>query len=314
MKNFFKLLVITVILFISFGFLNYCYAQNPVSGHVLYSDNYQPVSGGTVNAYNMADYSLLATTNINSDGSYYFQWLPGENIDVIGIPPCEPEGDGFMPAYHPNKMDWQSAVPIFPSVPLYDVNIYVTRIKGGGGNSFTSQISGTVKMNNAPFANAIVLAKQGDDYKGWGITNANGEYKIKGLPVGDYILICQRIGTTTATQNVKLTNDGLKDISFNLEYAKKAETVTVDKFTVSQNYPNPFNPTTKIDFSIPKDGTVKLAVYSLTGQLVKEIMNEYKTAGSYTASFDGTNVASGVYFYTISFGDFTQTKKMSLIK
>ena len=146
------------------------------------------------------------------------------------------------------------------------------------------------------------------------MTDANGNYKIKGLPQGDYILICQRIGTSTVTMNEKLSSDGLSNVNFILENAKKAESVTANKFSVSQNYPNPFNPTTKIDFTIPKDGTVKLAMYSLNGQLVKEIINEYKTAGTYTASFDGTNVASGVYFYTLSSGDFTQTMKMVLIK
>jgi subtilisin family serine protease len=85
-------------------------------------------------------------------------------------------------------------------------------------------------------------------------------------------------------------------------------------FSLAQNYPNPFNPTTKIQYSIPKAGTVKLVVYDLLGRQVTTLVNERKQAGVYSASFDGTNLASGIYFYRIEAGDFTAVKKMVLIK
>jgi len=80
------------------------------------------------------------------------------------------------------------------------------------------------------------------------------------------------------------------------------------------NYPNPFNPTTKIKYEINKDADVKIVIYNILGQVVKSLVNEFKKAGSYNAIFDGSNIASGVYFYRIEAGDFVQAKKMVLVK
>jgi hypothetical protein len=85
-------------------------------------------------------------------------------------------------------------------------------------------------------------------------------------------------------------------------------------YTLSQNYPNPFNPKTVIKFQIPKQDNVKLVVYDILGKEVITLVNEKKQAGEYKIEFDGTNFASGVYFYKITTGDFNQTKKMVLIK
>ncbi len=82
----------------------------------------------------------------------------------------------------------------------------------------------------------------------------------------------------------------------------------------SYNYPNPFNPSTDIKYSIPKDVNVKITVYNIAGEEVIILVNEYKSAGNYSVKFDGTNLASGIYFYRIKAGDFTDTKKMVLIK
>jgi hypothetical protein len=85
-------------------------------------------------------------------------------------------------------------------------------------------------------------------------------------------------------------------------------------YSLSQNYPNPFNPATVISFGIPKAGIVKLAVYDILGRTVATLVDEYKQAGNYKTDFDGTNLASGVYFYKLESGDFTANKKMLLVK
>lgn len=86
------------------------------------------------------------------------------------------------------------------------------------------------------------------------------------------------------------------------------------EYSLSQNYPNPFNPVTNIQFSIPKDGFVSLKIFNSRGQLVDTYTEGFMSAGKYNADFDGTKLASGVYFYTLTAGDFVQTKKMILIK
>jgi hypothetical protein len=86
------------------------------------------------------------------------------------------------------------------------------------------------------------------------------------------------------------------------------------KFALEQNYPNPFNPTTNINFSIPKAGNVKLAVYDILGNEVEVLLNGFQNPGNYTANFDFSKLASGTYLYRLTAGDFTDTKKMVLVK
>ena len=85
-------------------------------------------------------------------------------------------------------------------------------------------------------------------------------------------------------------------------------------FSLSQNYPNPFNPSTKIDFAIPKSSMVKLVVYNVLGAEVATLINENMQPGYHSVTFNGFNLASGVYFYKIIAGDFTAVKKMLLVK
>jgi hypothetical protein len=85
-------------------------------------------------------------------------------------------------------------------------------------------------------------------------------------------------------------------------------------YVLEQNYPNPFNPVTRINFSIPAEGFVSLDIYNSIGQKVASLVNENKTAGSYEVNFDAAKLSSGIYFYKISSGNFTETKKMILMK
>ena len=86
-------------------------------------------------------------------------------------------------------------------------------------------------------------------------------------------------------------------------------------YSLSQNYPNPFNPTTVINFGLPKAGLVKLVVYDIIGRVVATLVNnEFKEAGNYKVDFNALNLSSGVYFYRIETGSFTDIKKMVLIK
>lgn len=86
------------------------------------------------------------------------------------------------------------------------------------------------------------------------------------------------------------------------------------KFSLNQNYPNPFNPTTKINFDLAKASNVNLTVYNSLGQKVITIFEGTKPAGSYTASFNGSGLASGTYYYRLETEYFTETKKMQLVK
>jgi hypothetical protein len=86
------------------------------------------------------------------------------------------------------------------------------------------------------------------------------------------------------------------------------------EFILNQNYPNPFNPVTNIKYDLPKDVFVSIKVYDLLGREIKTLVNEFKNAGSYLVSFNGSEFASGIYFYRIQAGSFIQVKRMVLIK
>ncbi len=93
----------------------------------------------------------------------------------------------------------------------------------------------------------------------------------------------------------------------------------LNNYYLSQNYPNPFNPSTKINFSVPGASDVNITVYDINGQVVKNLLNEFKNSGNYSLNWDGKNdsgstVSSGTYFYQVRVGNFVQTKKMILLK
>jgi hypothetical protein len=85
-------------------------------------------------------------------------------------------------------------------------------------------------------------------------------------------------------------------------------------YSLSQNYPNPFNPVTVISFGLPKAGITKLVIYDVLGRVIKSLVNEHRDAGSYNVDFDASNIASGIYFYRLESGSFTDVKKMMVVK
>ncbi|MEP7145740.1 MAG: T9SS type A sorting domain-containing protein, partial [bacterium] len=94
----------------------------------------------------------------------------------------------------------------------------------------------------------------------------------------------------------------------------KTPGIVPDNFILYQNYPNPFNPKTTINYSIPVSGYVSLEVFDALGKEVYSLVNQKQYSGNYKAEFDGINLTSGIYFYQLRSGKFSETKKMLLIK
>lgn len=133
-------------------------------------------------------------------------------------------------------------------------------------------------------------------------------------------------GTTTEIQNYSYSDNvpagiytyRLKQIDFNGKF-EYSQTVEVDftgglSYVLDQNYPNPFNPATTISFVIKENGQVSLKVYNVLGDEVATLVNGELTGGVHTVQFDASTLSSGVYFYTLTAGNFTETKKMLLMK
>jgi photosystem II stability/assembly factor-like uncharacterized protein len=142
------------------------------------------------------------------------------------------------------------------------------------GDNWTQGYTGTTQLWD------VDVAVTGGCPQGWGVGATGTIVRITGFPVG-----------------VHNNNNEVPDV-----------------YILNQNYPNPFNPTTTISFAIPKAGNVELRVYDVLGREASLLVNEFKAAGSYSVDFDASELSSGVYYYTIRSGDFTQTKKMVLIK
>lgn len=87
------------------------------------------------------------------------------------------------------------------------------------------------------------------------------------------------------------------------------------QISLNQNYPNPFNPTTMISYELPNDQRVTLEIFNVYGQLIQTLVNDqHMSAGTHSVQFDASNLASGVYIYRLSAGEFTQSSRMTLIK
>lgn len=87
-----------------------------------------------------------------------------------------------------------------------------------------------------------------------------------------------------------------------------------DDYKLYQNYPNPFNPVTTIGYTIKKEGHVHLQVYNLVGQVIKVLVSEYQTPGTYEVEFDASELTTGVYLYKLQINGFSSVKRMTVIK
>lgn len=117
-------------------------------------------------------------------------------------------------------------------------------------------------------------------------------------------------------EKVYLSQKGLGKYNINIALA---EEIIPTEYQLYQNYPNPFNPTTTINYSLPENTIVNLYVYNSMGQLVKTLVSDYKSAGSYNVIWDSTNdfgniVSSGTYFYILRTNDKVFSNKMLLLK
>ena len=130
------------------------------------------------------------------------------------------------------------------------------------------------------------VIKDGDLYRMW----------LSGLP--DFFPFPGRIGYATAPV---ITGADEKPQILN-------------EFNLHQNYPNPFNPSTKIKYSIINKAMVIIKVYDILGNEIKTLVNEEKTIGNYEIEFDGRNLSSGIYLYRMQAGNFSDTKKLILIR
>jgi hypothetical protein len=145
-------------------------------------------------------------------------------------------------------------------------------------------------------------------------TNSGVNWTAQSTPVNQNLLSVQVVGNIIgwavgANGTILRTTNGGITIGI-----QQISSEVPKEFSLSQNYPNPFNPTTNIEFSITKSSFVNLTVFDASGREVETLMNGNLKAGTYNADWNAGKYTSGVYFYRITAGDYTETKKMILVK
>lgn len=264
-------------------------------------------------------------TDTDSLGAYTFQdVLPG-NYVVMALPL-----GNYAPAFYADdslSFRWKHATKIAVNGNTIDnINIYV-RPLGTSASGYTS-IVGSVSLSGGLTggslrAGAVVYAYRNNEIAGYSFTNAEGQYMISGLAPGQYSVFVDKAGyDESSVASVSASYDLLGNpqsgsANFTLNSVlgvNVVSTVVPELFTLEQNYPNPFNPSTTIRFALPAAAQTVLKVYNVVGQEVATLVNEYREAGTFEATFDASKLSSGIYFYALKAGDQTQARKMVLVK
>ncbi|MBO6620427.1 MAG: SusE domain-containing protein [Balneola sp.] len=170
---------------------------------------------------------------------------------------------------------------------------------------------------NADFSNPLFTIESDNDGSATALT---GTYAVIDSTLKDLgVLSGESIDLKWTVMAVASDSTRMAENAFNISFttmigvSNEPEELPLT-FKLNQNYPNPFNPTSTIQFTLPQSGDVRLDVFTITGQLVTTLVNSRMGSGEHSVTFDGSNLASGVYIYRIMAGNNVQTKRMTLIK
>ncbi len=263
------------------------------SSDTVYIGTIPVINSQDAKIYKLAGNTLTDVTNGQLPNRYPTDIHVNPNNSMIVYATFGGFGTGHVYRTTNGGSSWQNISGNLPDIPhqtvcidpLYQQNIYV-------GNDLGVYVSTNAGANWFTFATGMPYALVFD------LTVVNTSRNIRATTHGSGIyerdLIENPIGIEPVSNEIP------------------------KQFSLSQNYPNPFNPETKIKFSIPSVGTdlraVSLNIFDISGRLVKTILQKNLKPGSYEITFDASGFSSGAYFYRINAGDFTDTKKMILLK
>ena len=221
-------------------------------------------------------------TNVSFFGIPLYGWLDQDSIPVSG-------STFSLKGWYQFYPDSGDQVTIF--VWIYGPQGIVGRLEG---------------------ANTFVIGKKATAWTAFAV----GVPLLQGA-VGDTAAVYIWITEDTVSHSWHMGTYGLFDdfvLDNSVTGVKDNEFALPSNFSLAQNYPNPFNPSTQIEFTIPSMNHVTLKVYNVMGQEIAALLDENLERGRYKVPFDGSQLASGVYLYRIQAGNFTQSKKMLLVK
>jgi hypothetical protein len=180
-------------------------------------------------------------------------------------------------------------------------------------------VYGTIRdaQTQAPIANAEVKAL--DYYNKSRRSNADGTYRIRTVQGTNKRFVFSATGyrADTLTLSVPENGDSIQvDVALLNATSSVPSSNAPSEFRLNQNYPNPFNPTTTLTYQLPKASDVRLEVFDVVGRKVATLVSAKQGAGTHSVSFNASefSLTSGVYFYRLSAGGRTETKRMTLLK
>ena len=266
------------------------------------------------------DFHKRYSTITDSLGNYSFSHMYPGNYILLAIPERNYEPT-FFRYDGMQTLRWKDAdsVVVNASGTVAGINFTVVADTDSGADL----VSGTVRDNSGnPVNGAFVFALDANQQvSAYGITDQNGNYTIAGLTPGSYSISTDKYGytsTQTSTVSLDYNSNFTSSASFTMTPTDvtsiNSNSGTIQNYKLYQNYPNPFNPTTVIKYSVPMASRVTLKVYNILGSEVATLVNGEKAVGNYSVTFNGSNLASGIYFYQLKAGSFVQTKKLVLMK
>jgi hypothetical protein len=270
------------------------------------SDNYEHTvtEADITNGYTLIplrgyNNSSLATV-VNQESVVRFVVDMNGAVDASGV--AFPSIDTVAMAGANTPLGWPAG-----GWPDDDPNVIYLRDDGLNGDATANDDFWTVEITFPKYTPLEIQYKYGAN---WGLPSNNGINDNENGVGDDHFLTLFPSFWFGEAVDVFGTM-GLKDVVNGVE---QQGSDIPSSYSLGQNYPNPFNPSTVIDFSIPESGLVTMKIFNILGQEVAELVNEVRSAGFHTVSFDASNLTSGMYIYKIQSGNFSATKKMMLVK
>jgi hypothetical protein len=289
-----------------------------LSGVVTDDSTGAPIPGAHIMLFKIGPgFMRMFQQRTDDDGTFAFERLPyGDYIAFCGA-------QGYLHEYYDNVPFWRDATILRvneSSSP--EIAIALTPRSGGGLCAFGGVIH---DANGNPLEGVIIRAEGA--ITATAETDPDGQYYVE-VPEGQYILSADRTSMTTRYYPNALEPSGAatltvdsaipeREADFTLDEAlgtEQEDTPVPQSFGVTAIYPNPFNPTTRISYALPTAGKVKLAVYDILGREVAILVDGVQTAGTQSVTFNGSNLASGLYFVRLSGTWGVSTHKMLLLK
>jgi len=207
--------------------------------------------------------------------------------------------------------------PADESVPLFGMPIPLDSITVSAGWNLIGSISTPVSAAQVTSDPGGMVTSQFFGYEGAYVSSDTIQpgraYWVKADQSGTLVL-APPTGIAGTTRPIRIVPTEEAPPAMPDGDRRDSESPVPDHFVLDQNYPNPFNPTTNIHFSIPKTHFTTLRVFDVLGRVVATLVDELKPAGTYEITFDAGGLSSGVYYYSLRAGAFSETKKLVLFK